>query len=291
MKKVNVFTGMLAAVVALGAWSYGQDRERPVREGIGDRGSSVDIAPNRENIGTGGRGGGGFDSPAPRVDVPSVPRTDPGGRGGAGGGGNTIPIQTYTPNYTINRWGWYYCDRFLYLLWNQYRFYGYQQHLWRYAQGDSPLTKEVLEMAVRDSSYAAAQLVNLTEDLGRMLDDYEAQRMDRKTFQAGFDDTLGQIRKSAKKIRTDYYLEYLDQRVEEKAGVLPGTVASVAQLRGLVDQLHEMALQTQRGIVALYKDDLSRVISVEYLNQPSFKSLSQSIDKLSKTIEKSAERL
>ncbi len=175
-------------------------------------------------------------------------------------------------------------------LWRRYPFLSRHESRWRYAQGDSPLTPRLVQFALQDSSLAAASLVALTEKLEPVLQDFREGRLDRNDSRREFDRILSDVRKLSKKIRGDHYLSYIDQRPTVK--IQPRRKAvSWDELGALITELRQMAVQMREGIVSFYKSDLTRVVNVSDLNQPSFKSISKGIDKLAKTIEKSVDRL
>lgn len=289
---------MVTAVVVLLmgiSWSFGQ--QPPPSQGGGEARRPAEIPSVSEVGNRGGVSSIGVPGPA-RFDVPppfssnseTTVNTAPRGGGSATGGSPQIPIQTYAPSRRLDIYSFYLCDEFLYRLTRQYAFFSGYEYLWRYAQGDSPLTPDIVKLALQDSSQAAHSLVGLSEDLKQLLADFEAGRLDRKSFEAEFDRTLAQVRKLAKKIRGDYYLGYIDQRTETKIEA-PQAAASLAELRPLVDELHQMALEMQKGLSSFYTRDVTRVVSVQDLAQPSFRSISKGIDRISKTIGKSVDRL
>jgi hypothetical protein len=52
-----------------------------------------------------------------------------------------------------------------------------------------------------------------------------------------------------------------------------------------------MAFEIETGLDAFNKEDMTRVVDVRELERPSFDSLTKGIDRLAKTIDKSAGRL
>lgn len=295
MKKVRGVAIFVCSLMLFSSWPLAQEQSGPDRP-------SVDI-PNRGEVGNrdfGIRNAGGPTyrsegvvlDPGTRGSYTTAPRVgaDTPRVNSRGGGSGQIPVQTYTPSLRVNIYDFYAVDTFLYRLMRRYDFfYGYE-YLWRYAQGDSPLTPKLMQLALEDASHHSETLVKLAAELEQLLTDFEAGKIDPKTLGREFDDRLDQMRKVAKKIRGDDNLEYLDQRPDMKLES-PAQASSLAELRVLMASLQEMALQMKQGIMSFYTNDLSRVVSVEDLNQPSFKSISKGIDKLSKTIEKSVDRL
>ena len=175
-------------------------------------------------------------------------------------------------------------------LWRRYSFLSRYEYQWRYAQGDSPLTPRVVRLALRDSFLAAASLVGLTKELEPVLLDFQAGRLDRKGCEREFGRILSEVRKLAKKIRKDDYLDYIDQRPKVKMPS-PKKARSFAEMQALIAELRQLVVQMNQGILAFYDKDLTRVVKVADLSQPSFQSISKGIDKLAKTIQKSVDQL
>ena len=114
--------------------------------------------------------------------------------------------------------------------------------------------------------------------------------MDRKSLEQQSDPVLHQVRKLAKSIRKDSVLGYIEQRPRMKVRSRE-QVRSISELQALAAELHQMALQVRGGITSFYDRDLTRVVSVSDLTQPSLGSISKEIEKLAKTIDKSVDRL
>jgi hypothetical protein len=247
--------------------------------------------------GGGGRSGsdrGGSDRGSSGPAVSSAPRA-----GGANvvhapvtTGGGTRPTSSsrnsgyyYYPNYNF-----YYMRSFLYTLWNQYPFFSPSYYWFRYDQGDSPIDRNLLRLALQDSYEAATAMTNQVDTLSSLLDQLESNQLDRKQFQAQFDTSLTEIRKLAKSIRKDESLQFLDQRKGVHSEE-PPRAASIAEMRGLVAQLREQVDAMRDGLENYYVRDYTRTVELEHLKQPSFKSISEHIDKVAKAIEKSADHM
>lgn len=281
---------LVAAVLA--AFSGGilgqQTRDDRTRE----RGSAVPTggtvaAPAASSTSTGSvpsvRPRGGLPPGGPRSA--SVPVNGPGVRGG---GPDQIPVQTYTPNARWSLGDFYRYQSFFDRLSRSYQSIFPYEYLWRYAQGDSPLTPTVMGFALENATEASSSLVELADDLKRLLVDFEAGALEHPEFEERFDATLSQVRRRAKQIRTDHSLSFLDLRRSPKTpGHVP--VSSTAELHVLVDRLAEAALRIQQGVLGLAEE--TRVVSVESLREPSLVSLSRTVEQLARTIERSASRL
>jgi hypothetical protein len=122
------------------------------------------------------------------------------------------------------------------------------------------------------------------------LDQFEAGKVDRPAFRTELENNLSVVRKLAKRIRNDYRLQYVDQRkgIDEAAPLIAG---SLAELRGLLDELRRQAEQMHANLERFVEKDMSRVVELDHLRQPSFRSAASNIDKLAKVIQRSAERL
>ena len=181
------------------------------------------------------------------------------------------------------------CALFISRLW-QHKGVAPGQYLWRYAQGDSPLTPELLRVALSDSMDSAGSVIQSSRRLTTLLDDYEAGRLGRKEFERAMKKQTSEIRDLADKIRDDRNLRYVDQRRDVKSKSRRA-VQTMPELRVLVGELQELSRHLKREISVFYEQDLTRVISVNELQKPSLRSVSKGVDKLAKAIEKSVQRL
>ena len=210
--------------------------------------------------------------------------------GGSSGGAPPVPVQTYTPNPHFDYSSWYDTNRFVFQLLNRYQYLSVYDYLWRYAQDDSPLTQEVVNLALSESSLAADSLIATADELESLIDEYEAGTIGQKSFEIEVERTTKRIRQLAKKIRKDYLLEYLDQSPKSKVPSYD-RAGSVSELRELCRELHRASTAVANGIDAYYEKDMTRVVNVNDLQRPSFGTMTKEIDRLAKTISKSADRL
>ena len=238
----------------------------------------------------GGSSGGGHSgrqtSPSSPRGTPSVRRDTVPDRGGsvrAPEGRSRIPPLFGSRSY-------YSCQRFIDRLCRRYTFFSGREYLWRFDQGDSPLTPDIVKLALRDSLQAATSMVQLTGELEPLLLEFQEGRLDRKSLEQQSDPVLHQVRKLAKSIRKDSVLGYIEQRPRMKVRSRE-QVRSISELQALAAELHQMALQVRGGITSFCDRDLTRVVSVSDLTQPSLGSISKEIEKLAKTIDKSVDRL
>jgi hypothetical protein len=173
---------------------------------------------------------------------------------------------------------------------HQYYFLPGHNYLWRYRQGDSPLTRRNLRMALQGCATASAGMLRLSDQLDGLINQYETGELDQADFERQVDQTTKQIRNLAKKIRKDDFLDFIDQRQKKHVDSFQ-EVDSLHGLRELNQQLRMMASDVDSGLDAFHSQDMSRVVDVRELERPSFDSLSKGIDRLAKTIDKSASRL
>lgn len=203
----------------------------------------------------------------------------------------SIPVQTYYGYDTdLSISNWYRCNYFVEQLMRDYRFLHGYDYLWRYAQGDSPLTPEAVSLALKSSSSASRQLNLLANHLNHLISSYELGEIDRARFNHQLRTTTRQIREFAKRIRKDYYLDYLDFGSDVDVPDYD-EATSLPELKGLAAQLLETAHGIDGTLDGFVHRDLSRVVSVKDLQSPSADSLSKQIDHLAKVIEKSGEEL
>lgn len=229
-------------------------------------------------------------APAARGIVPgSSPRVISSGMA-RGSVSAPVTVQTYNPRSTFSSSGWYHCNQFVYRLLSRYQSLPGQLYLWRYAQGDSPLTRESVEMALSKSVKASEALSIASRDLLGLIADYQAGQLANASFEELVKAKTQEIRKHSKNIRKDHLLQYLDNRQDRKLGVAE-KAQSVEGLRSLTGELRGLVDQIERDLSSYYAEDKTRVVQIDDLQRPSFDSLTKGIDRLAKTISKSASRL
>jgi hypothetical protein len=173
---------------------------------------------------------------------------------------------------------------------SQYYFLNGYNYLWRYRQGDSPLTPDSMRIALQQCVSASGGMLRLSDQLQGIINQYESGALTQEEFENQVEQTTKQIRKLSKKIRKDDFLDFIDQRQKDDVASYR-EATSVAGLKGLVNQLRLMAFEIDSGLEAYNKEDMTRVVDVRELERPSFDSLTKGIDRLSKTIDRSANRL
>ncbi len=276
---------LVLLVTLFGAALWAQNSDRPVRPTRNDAPTRVPPAASTAAART-------------RVSAPTASSGSLSAYGnqaagaavGSPAGYGSIPVQTYGNGVDISTGGWYRCNYFVEQLMRDYRFVHGYDYLWRYAQGDSPLTPEALALALRSSSSASRQLNLLADHLNHLIASYERGEIEQTAFNREVRTTTHQIRDWAKRIRKDYYLGYLDTGSDVDVPDYDEPT-SLSELKGLAGQLRETAHGIDGTLEGFLHRDLSRVVSVKDLQSPSTDSMSKQIDHLAKAIEKSGPRL
>lgn len=223
-------------------------------------------------------------TPTPAINQPTA------GSSTSNIGYPSIPIQTYTPQQNWNRSVWNRCGHFYYRLHMLFGSFPVQEYLWRFAQGDSALTPRAIEMALNDSSLVAENLRSAALELRQIILDYQADHITQDQFENGVDRATDTIRDLSKKIRKDFFVDFIDQGREVDLGKSE-KVASIPELLALSNELTQLSSQLRSDFDYYQENDVTRVIDVSALQKPSFESLSKGIDRLAKVIENSADRL
>lgn len=285
----NYRSFLFLLVLLMATTLYGQDRQRTGRTAPAQSsGPAVSSGTTRSAIGASGAISRGAAIPSRQSwDLPQA-GTSP--RTGQGGGGIEIPVQTYAPNYQFNWTYWNRTTRYVDYLMGYYSFLPGPEYLWRYAQGDSPLTPGSVRLALQESSDRAVQLVDSARQLERLIDQYESGAMAKADFELQVRQTTERIKDQAKQIRKDHFLDYVDLR-EDRDFDSPSRVASIPELRQLVASLKDLSYQINQGIASYTQGDASRVVNVNDLQQPSLESLAKGVDRIANTIRDSAGRL
>lgn len=187
-------------------------------------------------------------------------------------------------------WDLYYCDLFYSRLLMDFGYLYGRDAFWTYAQGGPAINPEAAQLALQTSTRAADRILAATARLGEVLDQYEAGAIGRHDLEDQAKNLVSEIRQQTKRVRNDYYVDYLDQRKNVKVENVD-RAKSVVGLRELVEELRSRALELKQDFDEYFKDERTQVISVEELSQPSFKARSKEIDKLTAAIKKSVVKL
>lgn len=209
---------------------------------------------------------------------------------GSYGGAPSVPSQSYNPYSNFSYSSWYDTNLFFHRMLSRYWYLSGSEYLWRYAQDDSPLTQEVVNLALSESSLAADSLVATASELESLINEYEAGALGQTSFELEVDRTTKRIRDLAKQIRKDSLLEYLDQSPKAKVPSYD-RARSISELRELCQELNRAATAIGNGIDAYYEKDMTRTVNINDLQRPSFGTMTREVDRLAKTISKSADRL
>jgi hypothetical protein len=275
MLKAALLISTIVIGSSLSGFGQQAERNRPVRER-----PTTEASTPRPPVGV------SRPAPAPRVYSRGTSiQPTPGG-----GGLPSIPVQTYAHGVIIRNADWYRFNSFLDRLMFQYRFLPGYEYQWRYAQGDSPLTPELLDLALREPASASSSLALLGDDLSRLIDRYQEGAIGSEDFSARLKETTRAIRSLAKKIRRDQFLSYLDLRADTKVPSY-SSPDNLDELRALSRELAETARRIETGIHDFREKEMSRVVSVNDLTDDSLDSLARRVDRMARVIERSGARL
>lgn len=265
------------------------------------------LAQERRDLPTGNRSAAGRPADTststvspPRAVMPSPSRTsttvspvrDSVGASSPEAGYVSVPVQSYGwyDAYGYGRVDWIGFNMFLERLRWQYALNNVHELAWRYAQGDTFLTPQVVDLALRNSAGATAMLRHHAQRLQHLIAAYERGEIDRATFSASGREAAKEIRRLAGRIRKDPLLDYLDIQAD---AALPqyDTPSSMRNLALLADELASTVAQMDGNLKSMINADANRVIGVDSLQQPSFEALSKRIDRMARVIEKSVTKL
>lgn len=171
--------------------------------------------------------------------------------------------------------------------------YGYQpqgEPLENFVEGAPALTPESLELALRGPLAAATSLVTSVDALEGLIDDLEAGRFDLQAFKLAFSHELRQIESLARAVEKDEYLKLLDFGRDIKSGSLRSG-DSIEALRARVSDLGLVARQVRGALNSDRLEDESRIVSLERLSRPSFRTLCQGIESMASGLRSSVEGL
>lgn len=198
-----------------------------------------------------------------------------------GGGSRTAPNIKGTS--FVSYGNYYQWENFLFSLRSMYGLYLDTSRFYRNVE---PLiTPRMAMVATLQPLRLSAQLVATVDELSLQLDEARnGKAVDHKAIEA----TLDQIRKLAKKIRSDQALSYIDQRPDKD--LFKGVKVNDFGLDA-IEQMQKLALDLNNQLKALSRQSQTSTVSVDYMTQPSYTSISKGIEKLSKVIQSSAKRL
>ncbi len=277
----------LVSLVSILVWGGGVLLAQGERRDLPARDRSAEIP----RMTTGSVSGPRAPMPSPTRSTAAVSPSRNGGSTGDAGSGYaaSVPVQTYGWD-SFRAADWYRFNLFLDRLFMHYAFLGVGDLAWRYAQGDSPLTPEVVTLALRNSTGASALLQVHARRLQELIRAYEAGTLDRAAFAEQSRATAKEIRRLAAKVRKDPFVDYLDLQSHESVP----RYDSPETLRGLASLAEELSSSVERldgSLQSMQSGESTRVVSVDLLQGPSVESLSKRIDRIAKVIEKSVARL
>jgi len=156
----------------------------------------------------------------------------------------------------------------------------------RFYRNTEPLiTPQLLRMTMKEPVDLSTQMVKAMDDLRALVNEAQAGHTVNKVEVSS---KAEEIRALARRIRHDNSIAYFDQR--QGKDILRGTSYSQMGL-GVVSQLNDLVTELHTQIKSLYGQTTTSTVSVQTLTKPSFESLSKAIERLSKVIENSAQRL
>jgi hypothetical protein len=156
----------------------------------------------------------------------------------------------------------------------------------RFYRNVEPLvTPQLLRLTIREPLAFALQMMTAVDQLEGLL---EARQAGQPVSKEDIADKAQEIRNLAKQIRSNEALTFIDQRKE--TDVLK---EENIEKRGLeaIGQLREMIVDLNSQLKGMYAQETTSTVSVSSLTQPSLKSLSKGIEKLSRSIENSAKKI
>jgi hypothetical protein len=156
----------------------------------------------------------------------------------------------------------------------------------RFYRNIEPLiTPQMVRLTVREPLTLAVQMMTAVDQLETML---QARQAGGPVSKEDIADKAQEIRALAKQIRSNEALTFVDQRKD--TDVLKD---NNIETRGLeaVSQLREMIVDLNSQLKGMYTQQTTSTVSVNSLTQPSLRSLSKGIEKLSRSIENSAKKI
>jgi hypothetical protein len=225
--------------------------------GRASSGSSASYAGSNYSNGMGNRGY----SPMPTVTTPNLH------------GSSFYSVRMY------NYWSDYYSYLYSY-------YHIYPEYFGRFLRNQEPLmTPALLRLTLR-------RPLSLSNDILRSVDELEAMLTDARDGKA-IDkrvllDKLQEIREYAKEIRKDRTLATLDMGRDTVLFKEDGIDALAPET---IAKLRDMALDLNRQLRNMYTLSSTSTVSVDSYKEPSFESVTKSIEKVCKAIEHSSKQL
>ncbi len=174
-------------------------------------------------------------------------------------------------------------DFFYYL---QTRYMMNDWYFGRFYRNTEPLiTPQLLRITMREPVNLSGQMVKAMDDLNTLV---EAAQTGHAVNKGEISAKAEEIRTLAKRIRRDNSVAYFDQRQDKD--ILKGTGYNQMGLKA-VTQLNELVTELHTQLKSMYSQTSTSSVSVQTLTQPSFESLSKAIERLSRVVGNSAQRL
>ena len=275
MKRL-LLIGALGLIPIVAVSTFGQDRSN---RGGGETGGSISpgagMVPSGPSSGA-TRGSDGVSSRSSNAAMSA----------GAGIGGQSA--FAVTPNLQgtsfVSYNSYIQAQDFFYYLHTRYMMSDW--YFARFYRNTEPLiTPQLLRITMKEPVDFSSQMVKAMDDLRALVEEAQAGHAVNKIE---ISSKAEEIRALARKIRRDNSIAYFDQRQDKD--ILRGTGYSQMGL-GVVSQLNELVTELHTQLMSLYGQTTTSTISVRTLTKPSFESLSKAIERLSKVVESSAQRL
>jgi len=181
--------------------------------------------------------------------------------------------------------GWNRFNYYIGALFSDFAFLPADEYLWRYAQGDSPLTLDSLAVVMQKPQRASENLLETSEQLDTLVAMYREGRIGQTELAQAIQAQAKSIRSSAKLIRKDAFVNYLDLN---QHGEVPdfGNPRTLEELTSLSAELHRTAEAINEGVRGYVQKDMTRVVAADDLRQPSIESLTKRADRIARAIQK-----
>jgi hypothetical protein len=150
-----------------------------------------------------------------------------------------------------------------------------------FADCEPLVTPYLMKVAMREPLRMSMQMLSLSDELEALV---QARQAGKPVSKEEIAAKAQGIRELANKLRHDRSLGFIDQRKDQDLIGNDGGLDAVYRL-------HQMVVDLNTQLKAMYRETSTSTVSVDTLTQPSFGSLSKGIEKLSRSIENSAHGL
>lgn len=153
--------------------------------------------------------------------------------------------------------------------------------VWMYSSGYSPITSNLVGVALDESTVKSDSLVQSIGELQSLVARWTARDLNGRVFQLQARDLASRIQDLADDIEDDYYVDFLDQR-ETKAADIPDSsgMGPVDRLHVLVELASVRAEALRSDLKEFVEEDRSQVVTVNHLQKPNLKSMAKSVENM-----------